>query len=63
MELDRSESNLGSTVNDDSGLQGQVTSKQPKRRFVGRRTAAEKALEQRDSNITIEESGAIQGVY
>ena len=63
MEQDRSETNLGATANSDPEAPGQTTTKQPKRRFVGRRTAAEEAAQKPDSNKTIEDAEAIQGGY
>lgn len=37
--------------------------KQPKKRFIGRRAAAEKAAAKGDTNGGIEDSGAIQGSH
>ena len=58
MEEDRVQANLGPTAD----VQPEETekAKQPKKRFVGRRTVGS-AGKQQTSNGTIENSGAIQG--
>jgi hypothetical protein len=61
MEEDREATNLGPDV--DEAITGEPAAmpKQPKRRFVGRKTA-EKSGEPADPNANIEDSSAIQGV-
>jgi hypothetical protein len=62
MEEDRAEGNLGIAA-DIELLQAEesVVQRQPKKRFIGRRQAAENALKGPDSP-SIEDSGAIQGL-
>ncbi|EON67988.1 diphthamide biosynthesis protein 1 [Coniosporium apollinis CBS 100218] len=60
MEEDRAAANLGPAVGDNMSGEAAVASKQPKKRFVGRRAAAERAASNADPNATIEDSGAIQ---
>ncbi|KAF2497310.1 diphthamide biosynthesis protein 1 [Lophium mytilinum] len=59
MEEDRAATNLGPDVEGDMNGEEKIVQKQPKRRFVGRRTA-EKAAEQAAPNANIEDSSAIQ---
>jgi 2-(3-amino-3-carboxypropyl)histidine synthase len=62
MEEDRAATNLGPEEEKGIPEEPTVVTKQPKRRFVGRKTA-EKAGEQRAyPNANIEDSSAIQGV-
>ncbi|MCJ1350080.1 MAG: Diphthamide biosynthesis protein 1 [Icmadophila ericetorum] len=58
MEEDRAETNLGQAV--DIEAPAKEVARQPKKRFIGRRAAAEKAADNVGSKNTIEESGAIQ---
>jgi 2-(3-amino-3-carboxypropyl)histidine synthase len=61
MEDDRAATNLGPDVDENISEEPAVVPKQPRRRFVGRKT--EKAGEQQaDPNTNIEDSSAIQGV-
>lgn len=62
MEVDRSKANLGPGAGAELDVEVIEKPKQPKRRFVGRRTA-EKAEKQPSSNGTIEDSCAIQGLW
>lgn len=61
MEEDRAATNLGPL--EDDGLVGEppVVPKQPKRRFVGRKTAENAASPPADPNANIEDSSALQG--
>lgn len=63
MEDDRAATNLGPEADQDIAEEAVPATKQPKRRFVGRKTA-EKANEQQQANpnANIEDSSAIQGV-
>lgn len=62
MEEDRIATNLGPETNGDVQSEVVVPTKQPKRRFVGRRTADQAAAQSNGANGSIEDSGAIQGV-
>ena len=62
MESDRTQSNLGQAVDLDAGEQRPEKPKQPKKRFIGRKAAAERLEQNGGSNGTIEDSGAIQGM-
>lgn len=61
MEEDRIATNLGPDTNGDVQSEVLVPTKQPRRRFVGRRTA-DQAAKSNGANGSIEDSGAIQGV-
>lgn len=62
MEEDRVATNLGPEV--DEGMLEEPTAvpRQPKRRFVGRKTAEKSGEQSADPNANIEDSSAIQGV-
>ena len=62
MEQDRAVTNLGPTAEDEFSSEAPAVPKQPKRRFVGRKTA-ERAAGKMDPNANIEDSGAIQGMF
>lgn len=62
MEEDRAQVDLGGAVDAELGLENQQEQKQPRKRFVGRKEAAERAEKRSDTNGTIEDSGAIQGM-
>lgn len=62
MEEDRAKADLGEAVDAEFGAEKQETQKLPKKRFIGRKQAAERAEKRGDTNGTIEDSGAIQGV-
>ena len=63
MEEDRLQTNLGASTEPELVAEPPNVTKAPKRRFVGRRSAAEKTDKQDEpSNGSIEESGAIQGI-
>lgn len=61
MEEDRAEGNLGIAADLELQVEEVVVQRQPKKRFVGRRQAAENALNGPDAS-SIEDSGAIQGL-
>lgn len=60
MEQDRQQADLSTPELDGEAI---AVSKQPKKRFIGRRAAAEKAAAKGDTNGGIEDSGAIQGSH
>lgn len=62
MEESGAESSIGFAVN--NNLEGEKSEKlrQPTRRFVGRRTAAERADKNERSNSAIEDNGAVEGL-
>lgn len=62
MEEDRIATNLGPETNGDVQSEVVVPTKQPRRRFVGRRAADQAAAQSNGANGSIEDSGAIQGV-
>jgi hypothetical protein len=62
MEDDRAATNLGPDVDEGISEEPPAVSKQPRRRFVGRKTAEQGSGEQADPNANIEDSSAIQGV-
>ncbi|KAF1808793.1 Diphthamide biosynthesis protein 1 [Eremomyces bilateralis CBS 781.70] len=60
MEADRLETNLGPSIEEDKPpVSDDATLKQPKKRFVGRRTA-EQSSDKSPANLSIEDSKAIQ---
>ena len=62
MEADRAQADLGEAVDAELSAPRSDPLKQPKKRFIGRKAAAEKAEKNGGSNGTIEDSGAIQGL-
>ena len=62
MEEDTAAANPGPTAEGESNSQVPAVPKQPKKRFVGRKTA-ERAAEKMDPNVNIEDSGVIQGIF
>ena len=60
MEEDRAQVDLGVAVDVEARLEESAAQRQPKKRFVGRRQAAEAAS--KNGSTSIEESGAIQGL-
>jgi hypothetical protein len=60
MEQDRQQADISTPELDGEAV---AVSKHPKKRFIGRRAAAEKAAAKGDTNGGIEDSGAIQGSY
>jgi 2-(3-amino-3-carboxypropyl)histidine synthase len=62
MEEDRIATNLGPEVADEIVEEPAAVPKQPKRRFVGRKTVEKSGEQQADPNANIEDSSAIQGV-
>ena len=61
MEEDRIATNLGPDLPSELNGEQSPAPKQPKKCFVGRRTAAEAAGSKATPNESIEDSGAIQG--
>lgn len=62
MEEDRAQVDLGGAVDAELGLENQEKQKQPRKRFIGRKEAAERAEKRSDTDVTIEDTGAIQGM-
>lgn len=62
MEDDRAATNLGPDVDQGIVEESPSVPKQPKRRFVGRKTAEKASGQPLDPNANIEDSSAIQGV-
>ena len=62
MEEDRLATNLGPDSDEGMVEEPAPVSKQPKRRFVGRKTAEKSSEQPADPNANIEDSSAIQGV-
>lgn len=63
MEEDRAQADLGEAVDAEFAAEKQEKQKQPRKRFIGRKEAAERAEKRADTNSTIEDSGAIQGMH
>lgn len=61
MEDDRAQVDLGVAVDVENTLEEPVAQRQPKKRFVGRKQAAEAAA-RNGNNATSGDSGAIQGL-
>lgn len=61
MEDDRAQADLGEAIDAELGAGKQEKQKYPRKRFIGRKEAAERAEKRGDANGTIEDSGAIQG--
>lgn len=63
MESDRAKADIGADVPSEYTKLADVPniSKQPKKRFVGRRAAAERAERDGKSSASIEDNGAVQG--
>ena len=60
--MDRAQADLGEAVDAEIGAENQLKLKEPRKRFIGRKEAAERAEKRGDTNGTIEDSGAIQGL-
>lgn len=61
MEEERTLVDVGKAVDAELDIQQPTETRQPKKRFIGRRAAAELAQRKGDSGSTIEDSGAITG--
>ena len=61
MEEDRAQANIADAVNAELEVPKAESPKQPSKRFIGRRAAAQRAAKNDSSNSTIEDTGAIQG--
>ena len=61
MEEDRAQVDVGKAVDAELETEKLSETRLPKKRFIGRRAAAELAQRKGDSNGAIEDSGAIQG--
>lgn len=62
MEEDRLATNLGPELDAEIAEEPAAVPRQPKRRFVGRKTADKSSEQPADPNANIEDSSAIQGV-
>ncbi|KAJ8115784.1 hypothetical protein OPT61_g2635 [Boeremia exigua] len=62
MEEDREATNLGPEVDEGMAEEPVAVPRQPKRRFVGRKTVEKSGDQPADPNANIEDSSAIQGV-
>ena len=60
MESDRVQTDLGQSINVQLAVNDKVI-RQPRKRFIGRRAATERALEKTNTNSTIEDSNAVTG--
>ena len=61
MESDRADVNVGEAVDAELGMDQKPPMRQPKRRFIGRKEAAERAERTTGTNTTIDDDGALQG--
>jgi 2-(3-amino-3-carboxypropyl)histidine synthase len=62
MEADRAETDLGIAADIEEAQAPEPVTRQPKKRFVGRRTAAEAAASKNGNGSgSIEDAGAVQG--
>ncbi len=62
MEDDRAQTNLSEAVEAECVSDVPEKAKQPKKRFVGRKAAAQKTSQDGGSNETMDDGGAIQGL-
>ena len=60
MEEDRAQADLGEAIDADMNAENREKQKQPRKRFIGRKEAAERGEKRGDTNGTIEDSGNIQ---
>ena len=60
MEKDRAQADLGEAVDAEISTEKREKQKQPRKRFIGRKEAAERGEKSGDTNGTIEDSGNIQ---
>jgi 2-(3-amino-3-carboxypropyl)histidine synthase len=63
MEEDRNETNLGPTDEQDVVPELVQTKKEPRKRFVGRKSAAKAQEEFEKDGTSIESSSGLQGIY
>ncbi len=62
MEEDRAVANIGPDISGHINQEPDAVPKVPKKRFIGRRAAAERAATKAGENGSIEDSGALQGM-
>lgn len=62
MEADRTESDIGKSIIPELEVAENKRLKKPRKRFIGRRAAAEQEEQKTGLNKTIEDSDAIQGL-
>lgn len=63
MDGDRSQANVEKFATTELPPRGEEKPREPKKRFVGRRTVAESASSKNDLSGTIEETGVVQGKF
>lgn len=61
MEEDRAQTDLGIAADMEESQSSPPVQKQPKKRFIGRRAAANAVRNNGANNLPLEESGAVQG--
>ena len=61
MEEDRAQADLGESVDAEISAEKRGKERQPRKRFIGRKEAAERGEKSGGANGTIEDSGTIQG--
>lgn len=62
MEEDRARADLGEAFDAEISAESHQKLKEPRKRFIGRKEAAERAEKRATTNGTIEDSGAIQSM-
>lgn len=62
MEEDRAATNLGKAEDTEASAEHEAVPRVPKKRFIGRRAAAEKTGTAGEPHVTAEDSSAIQGI-
>ena len=62
MEEERAQADLGEAVDAELSAENPQRQNQPRKRFIGRKEAAERAEKRGNPNSTIEDTGAIQGM-
>lgn len=62
MEEDRARADLGEAFDAEINAESHQKLKEPRKRFIGRKEAAERAEKRGTTNGTIEDSGAIQSM-
>ena len=61
MEQDRAQADLGEAVDAEISAEKREKQRQPRKRFIGRKEAAERGEARGNTDGTIEDSGNIQG--
>jgi 2-(3-amino-3-carboxypropyl)histidine synthase len=64
MEEDRAATDIGVAVDAEMAAEEIITpAKQPKKRFIGRRAAAQRAENEKVGSSSIEDTGTVQGIH